>query len=95
MNEGFKAFCKENKVHLYQIADVLGIRPSEFSVQYMRHKLNPAEEQMLKSIVVAIKERGTDDNPRVQKQTRPYSKSAGERAFADFPWAGLFFNQQD
>lgn len=65
MNEDFKAFAKANKVHLYQVAEVLGIRPSEFSVQYMRHKLNFAEEQMLKGIVVAINERGHNDDQRV------------------------------
>ena len=68
MNEDFKAFAKANKVHLYQVAEVLGIRPSEFSVQYMRHELTPTEKNSLMLIVEAIKG-GRHDDQRVPNET--------------------------
>lgn len=60
MNEAFKSYAKANNVKLYQIAERLGIDPSRFSVQYMRHELTPAETANLKKLVREIKnERGT------------------------------------
>lgn len=54
-NAEFKAYAKGEGVKLYQIAEALGIRPSEFSVQYMRHELTPAETKMLKGVIKDIK----------------------------------------
>ena len=58
MNEAFKIHAKVQGVKFYEIAEVLGIRPQEFSVQYMRHELTPAEDQKLRSIVNEIAKRG-------------------------------------
>ena len=51
MNQEFKAYAKAKKVKLYQVASELGLRPPEFSVQYMRHKLSSEEEDQLRAIV--------------------------------------------
>lgn len=55
MNETFKAYAKGQGVKLYQVAEKLGLRPPEFSVQYMRHELTKSETTKLKAIVREIK----------------------------------------
>jgi hypothetical protein len=56
-NKEFKAYAKAHGVKLYEIAEALGIRPSEFSVQYMRHELGASEINMLVGLVNAIEEK--------------------------------------
>lgn len=51
MNDEFKAYAKQNKVKLYQVAEALGITPPVFSVQYMRHQLSAVEDEKLRGIV--------------------------------------------
>lgn len=50
-NEAFKVYAKARKVKLYQVAEALGMRPAEFSVQYMRHELTEPEETKLLAVV--------------------------------------------
>lgn len=60
-NEAFKAYSKAKRVKLYQVAAELGIRPAEFSIQYMRHELTTPESDRLLAIVDAIARRQEDE----------------------------------
>ena len=56
MNIEIKTYAKEKGVRLYEIAEALKIRPSEFSVKYMRQP-EPAQNKMLKFIIDQVAER--------------------------------------
>lgn len=53
-NAGIKAYAKANGVKLYEVAEALGIRPTEFSVQYMRNTMAAETEKRVRMIIRAI-----------------------------------------
>lgn len=60
-NEGIKAYAKANGVKLYEVAEALGLRPQEFSVQYMRNTMAAETEKRVRMIIRAIaQEKGSN-----------------------------------
>lgn len=66
MNGAFKAYAKTNRVKLWQVAERLGITPSLFSIQYMRHELTAVEDQKLRAIVDEIAKEEKHENEEKQ-----------------------------
>ena len=50
MNIEIKAYAKQKGVRLYEVAEALKIRPSEFSVKYMRTP-EAKQNKMLKGVI--------------------------------------------
>lgn len=61
MNDALKIYARANKVYLYEVAEKLNMRPAEFSVQYMRHRLNEEEEAKLLEIIDRIAKEKRDE----------------------------------
>lgn len=53
MNGEIKTYAKAKGVRLYEVAEALKIRPSEFSVRYMR-QAEPAQNKMLQFVIDEI-----------------------------------------
>jgi hypothetical protein len=58
LNAEIKTYAKAKGVRLYEVAEALKIRPSEFSVKYMR-QAEPAQNKMLQFVIdeIAAKKR--------------------------------------
>ena len=50
-NEAIKVYAKANGVKLYEVSEALGIRPTEFSVQYMRNAMASETERRVRLII--------------------------------------------
>lgn len=54
MSVRLKAYAKAKGVHLYEIAEFKGMAASNFSMRYMRRKLNRDELKELRGVVDEI-----------------------------------------
>lgn len=55
MNKEIKAYAKERGVKLYEVAERLGIQPSQFSVAYMRYEQPRDVNDRIKKLIDEIK----------------------------------------
>ena len=60
MNDDIKAYAKESNVKLWQIADELGMRDTNFS-KLLRHPLSRTMENRIVEIIDKIAESRKDD----------------------------------
>ena len=56
-NEVIKQYAKARGVRLYEVAERLGVSPSEFSMRFTRKPLSETENASLRAIIDIIAER--------------------------------------
>ena len=60
-NEVIKQYAKQRGVRLYEVAELMGVSNSDFSMKYTRKPLSDKENASLKTLIDIIAERRKND----------------------------------